>query len=50
MSYETLKSLVPLLKELTIGELEAVRDFCWDLKSALEKVEKEKLKEIIKQL
>lgn len=50
MSYETLKTLAPLLKELTIGELEAVRDVAWDIKSALEKAEKEKFKKIINEL
>ena len=50
MGTEALKVIAPLLKELTIGELEAIRDIAWDIKSALEKREKEKLRQIIKDL
>lgn len=47
MSYEILKKLAPLLKELSIGELEAVYDMAWDLKYALKKKDQDKLKALM---
>ncbi len=50
MGTESLKVIAPLLKGLTIGELEAIRDIAWDIKYSLQNAEKEKLRQIIKDL
>lgn len=49
MSIEALRTIAPLLKQLTIGELEAVKDMAYDLKFSLEKAEKEAFKQMVKE-